>query len=132
MSFNDASTACRVYLSQMADLPPVAYENTDFEPTAGEVYLREVTIPIRSSGLLMSGSLQENVFYYQVTVYAPKGSSQHQAGKVAEKVANHFARGLKLTRNGQMVEIHKTQVKGGFQSDSWYAVPVEVECLFFA
>lgn len=132
MSFNDASTACRVHLSQMVDLPPVAYENIDFQPTLGEVYLREVTIPTFSTGLLMSGSLQENKFYYQVTVYVPKGSSQPMAVKIADKVADHFARGLKIPRNGLTVEVHKSRVKGGFPSDSWYAVPVEVECLFFA
>lgn len=132
MSFNDASTACRVHLSQMADLPPVAYENVDFTPSSGVLYLSEKTLFTSSTGLLMDGALQRNDFIYQVLVYTPKGVSVHTAQKMADNVANHYARGLRVTRNSVTVEAHKVEVKPPFNSDSWFAIPVDVHCLFFA
>ena len=132
MSFNDASTACRVHLSQMAELPPVAYENMDYSPTLGQLFLSEKTLFTSSTGLLMDGALQRNDFIYQILVYAPKGVSVHTAQKMADNVATRFARGLRLTRNSVTVESHKVEVKPPFSSDSWFVIPVDVHCLFFA
>jgi hypothetical protein len=132
MSFNDASTACRVHLSQMDDLPPVAYENMDYSPVSGQLFLSEKTLFASSTGLLMDGALQRNDFIYQVLVYAPKGVSVHTAQKMADNVATRFARGLRLTRNSVTVEAHKVEVKPPFNSDSWFVIPVDVHCLFFA
>lgn len=132
MSFNDASTACRLHLSAMADLPPVGYENANFTPEVGVLHLTEKTLFTSSEGLLMNGALQQNEFIYQVMVYAPKSQSVHKAQQMADKVIKRFERGQRLTRNAVKVEIHKAVANASFTTDTWYVQPISVYCVFYA
>ncbi len=127
MSNKAISTALSTHLKTMTGLPPVAWENAAFTPTNGTLYLRENTlfagdIPI---GLGFGDTVQK-VGIYQVTVCSPLNAGKFAALDMADKVATHFARGTKLTKDSTIVIIGVTSIAPAMIDGNWFIVPVSI------
>lgn len=126
----DINTALSVRLTaiQTAGNPPIAYENTPYEPTEGTLYLRENFIPnIKDPVGIAHASSDDYEGIYQVTVADGRGDRRFDAQEQARLVSAHFPRGAEYTYNGVTVKITKTRVNGAVVEDNWYNIPVTIE-----
>ncbi len=67
----------------------VAWENSAFEPTVGESYLRETLLPAETA-LYTFDSQTENVGIYQVDVFTPINDGKGAAIALADDIADAF------------------------------------------
>ena len=125
--FNDISTALDTRLSVMTGLPPVAWENVEYEPVVGTLYLRPTNISGDTNQATLGTSGQDmTIGIYQVDVIAQAGRGKSTALLMADKVANQFKRGTDLTSNGRVVTVVSVQRAVSSQDSGWYIIPVEI------
>ena len=106
---------------------PTHWENSNFTPPAGQVYLSEsllqgLTIPIGIS----AGSTDELGGIYQVLVYAPMDAGKGGGRDAADTVAGAFQRGARLTYDGFTVTIQSVSQAAAFISGDRWVIPVSV------
>lgn len=106
---------------------PTQYENSAFVPVAGQVYIAEALLsgPTLPVGIAVQAS-DEFGGIYQVTVFAPLGGTKGPAQSTAKRVADHFPRGLTLTRDGIKIVVLRASQGPGFVSGDRYAIPVSI------
>jgi hypothetical protein len=82
------------HLAALADLPPIAWENTHFDaPADGSAYLRVAFLPGQSSwAWLGEGTATHERGVYQVGISAPFGMGSGEAEDLADRVIAHFKR----------------------------------------
>jgi len=125
--FIDISAALDGQLNTMASLPPVAWENTTYEPVVGTLYLR----PTNLQGATVQSSLgtsgtDETIGIYQVDIFAPAGKGKNAAVVMADNIANHFKRGTRLSYNSRIVTVTSAQRGGSLNADGWFMLSVEI------
>ena len=125
MSLTDIGAALS---TQLATLNlPTAWENSRFNPTAGQVYLAESLIAGSTIAVgIASQASDEYGGIYQVLVYAPADAGKGIARSTADTVAATFVRGDRLVYNGVTVTIQSTSQAAGFMSGDRFVVPVSV------
>lgn len=140
----DINTALSVRLKafQTAGQPPIAYENTPYEPTEGTLYLQEAFLPnIKAAVGISHTSSDDYEGIYQITVSDGRGDRRFDAQEQARLLCLHFPRGAEYTYNGVTVKIIQTRVSGAVIQnqgngavieDNWYNIPVTVEWRAFA
>jgi len=128
MSLKAISTALSTHLSQMPNLPPVAWENgPTFKPPANDIYLAEFTLPAGVNGEDMTGNGATSYGgIYQVTVFAPSRTNKFNAKDIAGQIAAYFNRGLKLEKDGVRVEILRSYDSKPQQDADWYSIPLTI------
>lgn len=106
---------------------PTAWENANFEPPAGELYLSEQLLP---SGTIPVGvsSSSSDLFegIYQVLVHAPVGAGKGAGAAAVAMVEALFARGLRVDYGAHTVTIRRTEVNAAFKSGERYLTPISV------
>lgn len=114
--------------TQLATLSlPTAWENSRFNPTAGQVYLAESLIAGDTVAVgIASQASDEYGGIYQVLVYAPADAGKGIARSTADTVAAAFVRGDRLVYDGVTVTIQSTSQAAGFMSGDRFVVPVSV------
>lgn len=131
----DINTALSVRLKafQTAGEPPIAYENTPYQPTEGNLYLQEAFLPnIKAIVGVSHTSSDDYEGIYQITVADGRGDRRFDAQEQARLLSLHFPRGAEYTYNGVTVKIVQTRVNGAVIEDNWYNIPVTVEWRAFA
>lgn len=135
----DINTALSIRLTEIQTdgSPPIAYENTPYEPTEGTLYLRENFIPsIKVQVGIAHASSDDYEGIYQVTVSDGRGDRRFDAQEQARLVSAHFPRGAEYTYNGVTVKITRSRVSGAViqgqgngaaVEDNWYNIPVTIE-----
>ena len=136
----DINTALSVRLTeiQTAGVPPIAYENAEYTPVEGTLYLQELFLPnIKDAVGIAHTSADDYEGLYQVSVMAGRGDRRFAAQEQARLISLHFPRGAEYTYNGVKVKITKTSISqsiiettsiGSFSGrDNWYSVPVTIE-----
>ena len=125
-AFTDISAA----LDSRTDLLslPTAWENGDYTPENGTLYLRTTLLPADTvQSELGSTGLDEHSGIYQIDVLAQSGGGKGQAIIQADLVADQFARGTVLTYNGVNVRIGSVSRGVGNRQDAWFIFPVFIE-----
>jgi hypothetical protein len=91
---SDVHAALDSHLAALADLPPIAWENVQFDaPADGSVYLRVAFLPGQSSwASLGEGTATHERGVYQVGISAPFGMGSSEAEELADRVIAHFKR----------------------------------------
>lgn len=131
--FLDISAALDSQLNNMTDLPPVAWENKDYSPVIGTLYLRPTLI----AGEVVQATLGDNgtdsnTGIYQVDVFAESGKGKNAALVMADKIADQFKRGTDLIYNGRTVRTRNVSRQVGANSaDGWYHLIVEISYIAF-
>ena len=123
----------RLNAFQTAGEPPIAYENTPYEPTEGSLYLQDAFLPnIKAIVGVLSARSDDYEGIYQITVADGRGDRRFDAQEQARLLSLHFPRGAEYTYNGVTVKIVQTRVNGAVIEDNWYNIPVTVEWRAFA
>ena len=114
--------------TQLATLNlPTAWENSRFNPTAGQVYLAESLIAGDTIAVGFANQASDEYGgIYQVLVYAPADAGKGIARSTADTVAAAFVRGDRLVYDGVTVTIQSTSQAAGFMSGDRFVVPVSV------
>lgn len=133
-AFNDINVALnqRMQAYATANSKPVAYENVNYKPVVGTLYLRATVLPADTvqAGLGTTGQdLHEGI--YQVDVFAPIDKPKAVALAEADAIADYFARGLTLSFNGVNVRVRTASIGSGRREENWYILPVFIDYLSF-
>ncbi len=126
----DINTALSVRLAeiQTAGVPPIAYENAEYTPVEGTLYLRESFLPnIKDAVGVAHTSADDYEGLYQVSVMAGRGDRRFDAQEQARLISLHFPRGAEYTFNSIKVKITSARVSQGITDEGWYSVPVTIE-----
>lgn len=102
-SFNAVTQLFRTALAEIPNVPPIAWENTDYTPTLGQVYLRPKMIPF-SSSLNDADKHQENPGLFSIGVYAATGIGEGVLLEWVDIIANKFSN-LSLITGAVMVDL---------------------------
>lgn len=122
--FVDIYGALRVNLANIASVPPIAWENKNYDQDATTLYLRPTMLPNETIQASLGDSgkdLYEGMF--QVDVFVPDGQGRSDW---PDKIADAFKRGTVLTRNGIDVRIQGVSIAPALKEDNFYQVPVEI------
>ena len=104
-----------------------AWENSNFKPTAGQVYLAETLLPNTTLSIGVSSASSDNFGgIYQVLVYAPAGSSKGAAVAASEQVVAAFPKGASLTYSGVTVRILMPSQNPALMDGDRYVIPVSI------
>ena len=125
----DIQTALAVRLKafQTDGSPPIAYENEDYEPVIGTLYLEETFMPNTKDPVGISHTSSDDYEgMYQITVRSAKGGRRFDAQEQARLLALHFPRGAEYTYNSTKVKIVTVEVNQGLMDNERYIVPVTV------
>lgn len=105
----------------------VAWENSSFKPTAGQVYVAEALLPNETLSIGISSTSSDDFGgIYQVLVYAPAGAGKGAAVSAAEQVVAGFPKGASLTYSGVTVRVLRTSQAAALMEGDRYVIPVSV------
>ena len=114
-------------LSNVTDLPEVAYENVSYSPTTGTKYLEPILLTTSRRPTVRGLNPQQRYDgVFSVNCYAPEGNGPADAETLAENVMDAFEATTKLTHNGVTVYIDYAEVQRGLLDSPWYLVPVNI------
>lgn len=125
----DINTALSSRLAefQTAGEPPIAYENAEYEPQVGTLFLQETFLPnIKDAVGVAHTSSDDYEGLYQVTVFDGRGDRRFAAQEQARLISLHFPRGAEYTYNGVKVKITGSQLASGITEDGWFSIPVTI------
>jgi len=131
--FGDLDKMLVAHLNSMVGLPSVAWENKDFDPVHGNIYLR----PTLLAGEVYQASLGENgtdgnLGIYQIDIFIESGKGRSEAVNMADIISNHFKRGTYLTYNGRTLRTKNVSRRVGTNNgDGWYQIPVIINYIAF-
>lgn len=125
--FYDTSRALDNHLNTMVGKPPIAWENTPYDPTKGTLYIRPTNIPGDVSQVTLGESGEDRfIGIYQIDVFGEAGKGRKVVEQMADTIASHFKRGTDLTYNAHSLTVTAVQRRAGQQSEGWYQIPVEI------
>lgn len=106
---------------------PTWFENANFTPTSGVLYLAEAFLPRQTDyRTLEATGTKDYGGVYQVAVMAPRGATKGAGMTAAKQVQDHFPRGLFLTHSGVTVIVYGSyQSTAIVQGDRWM-IPVSI------
>jgi len=125
----DINTALSVRLAELqtAGVPPIAWENAEYTPVEGSLYLRESFLPnIKDAVGVAHTSADDYEGLYQVSVMDGRGDRRFDAQEQARLISLHFPRGAEYTYNGVTVKITGTRLASAITEDGWYQIPVTI------
>lgn len=105
----------------------IAWPNVQYAPLAQETYLQVAfnAAEPRQAEVGSSGrNLQRGL--YVVSVCAQAGHGLGESLAIADRIADHFPRGLDLAAGAFAVTIAKAWAAPSFPRDSWYVTPVTI------
>lgn len=109
MSLKAIRNALNARLSTLSSLPSVAWENVVFTPKTTETHLRVNFLPAPTRPAANHKSAMDfESGIYQIDIYAPQDQGPNPASDLAERIRQHFNRGLALSNSGVVVNIEAT------------------------
>jgi len=125
--FSEIQAALDARLAGLSGLPPVAWENVNYEPTEGDAWIRPTNLPsgAQSVGIATGQSIRTRGFY-QIDIFTPAGNGPGAALTLADQIADHFSYGLRLTRGGSVAVLGTPVQDPASASGAWFRVAVIV------
>lgn len=129
--FHDIAAALDDHLSQMTvpALPPVAWENYEYNPTEDTLYLRPVNLQGETIAVT---ERDQTVGVYQIDIFAPEGEGKNELVVMSDGLADWFAQDTEFSYNGVTVRV-KNVSRSPIEilADGWSRLMVEVEYYAF-
>ena len=104
---------------------PIAYENGDYEPTAGVAYAEVETFVNDVSAFSLNDSDQTDG-YLQVILRYQEGGHSIDAKAMADTILASFAIGQRITYDGQSVTVRQKSRAKGASEAGWYKLVLRV------
>ena len=125
----DVQSALNDALYDAFPTSPIAWENTNYNPTVGTLYLRPWFLPAETDVICIGGipPWQSRQGVFQVSVFSPIGAGFGAAKSKATEVVAAFQANSSFVYNGLTVIVRKSWPGPGIQEDNgWYHVPVSI------
>ena len=124
--YRDISAALSTALNTLATSLAinVAWENSNYEPTVNESYLRETLLPAEGAFYTLD-SQGENLGIYQIDVIAPTNQGKGAAIALADDIADAFEDST-LTYGSTTVYTRAVSRAVGRRDGNWYIMPISV------
>jgi len=117
------------HLSNVIDLPEIAYENVSYVPKNGVPYLQAMYMPVTRKPAVRGLNPQQRYdSLFAINCYAPEGSGPSEADTLAKNVIEAFEAVTSISSNGLTVRIDYAERQQGFLNSPWYFVPVNIAC----
>ena len=125
--FRDIDAALVAQLNSMAGKPPIAWENSAYEPVLGTLYIRAYNLFGDTTQATLGDAGEDmTIGIFQLDIFAEAGKGKKAAMDMADTVADQFKRGTDLTYNGVTVTVRTVQRRTANITGGWYQLPVEV------
>jgi hypothetical protein len=126
--FASQSAALDGHLATMAGLPPVAWDNIEYEPVLGTAYLRPTDIRGTTNPVTISTAGKDwTIGIYQIDVFTPAAAGKAAGIELADLLADHFAPVLILTSGGVEVMTLSVSMRTSEKEGAWARKIVEIE-----
>ncbi|PHR93490.1 MAG: hypothetical protein COA78_32835 [Blastopirellula sp.] len=126
----DISKALRERLEAKAGLPPIVYENKD---SGAVVRPRLVLTMVRGSRVdptLTGGGTTRHTGFMQVSIVSELDQHAFPSENLADDIADHFPRGLKLAgESGGTVTISGAEIGIAYRDGPDWRLPVKIDYL---
>lgn len=123
----DINSALNAHLATLPDRPKTAWDNKAFDPDGESLWLQVSHLPRNTDApMLGDTSSQDYGGIYQITIMAAKNVYETPALIEADRIMDHFARGLELTHNGTTIRTRNAYRSAGLQDGNFYAIPVSI------
>jgi len=130
--FFNLQAALHSRLSTMTSVPPVAWPNYGYTPTAGTLWLRPTVLPADTAAATMGDSgTDEQTGVYQIDIFAPLDEGDGAARAMADALADRFKPVTELTYNGLTVRCISGSIGGLIREDNWLHLPVKIRYLSY-
>jgi len=129
MNETDISAALGKHLAALGGVPAIVWENKDKPDSVKRPYvqIQMVRVSRRSMDLAGGGGITARGFL-QVTVVTDIDQFSTPAETIADSIAAHFRKGVKLTENGGTVTIMDApNVLPGLRDGPDWRVPVQID-----
>lgn len=131
--YDQIRATLEVELSNVSDIPDIAYENVPYKPTTGQSFVVPKFVPVTRRPAVRGLNPQhryEGVF--RVFCYVPEDSGPSAADGLANKVIDAFESTTDLTFDGVTVSIDYAERGVGFTEKPFYYVPVNIGWYIYA
>ena len=131
--YNDIRAALETRLSNISNIPSIAYENIPFTPVVGTSYVQSKFIPtLRRSAVMGSPSPQQRYQgLYAVTPHTPEKLGPSVADDLSNDIIESFeaTTDISFTNSSNetiIVSIDYAERQQGFLDSPWYYVPINI------
>jgi hypothetical protein len=126
--FVDINAALTNHLNTMTGKPSIAWENVEFTPVKGTLYIRPTLLPGDSIPATIGTAGHDiNRGVYQIDIFAPPNDSTKAALDMADLISTRFKHGSVLTSNSVTVEIQSVSRRPALNDpNGWYKLMIEI------
>lgn len=125
----DISDALTTHLLTLADIPPVVWENTDLPADRTRPYLVVQTVRTsrRSPDLAGGGGVIARG-YLQVTIVHEVNATALPAEELADTIAAHFPKGLRIAGGGGEVTVmDEPNILTAYRDGADWRLPIQID-----
>lgn len=123
--FLDISAALDNRLNNMIGLPPVAWENKDYEPIKDTLFLKPVNL--QGDTVAITASQDETIGVYQIDISAPAGEGKGEIVLMTDMLANHFKQDTEMAYLTQTVRVRNvSRTPTSNDENGWLHATVDV------
>lgn len=135
--YDSIRAALEVKLSNVAGIPPIAYENVSFSPTTGQAFVQPRFIPVSRRPAVRGPNPQQRYDgVFRVFCYVPEGQGPAAADDLVNKVIDAFdaTTDISFTSGGNtiIVSVDYAERDNGFVDSPWYYVAVNIGWYIYA
>jgi hypothetical protein len=129
--FSTIRQALEKTLSGISGIPPIAWENVEYDPSEVNKFLRAKLEPVeqRPAAIGADAAVKHSGLFL-VDCFVRTQTTQSgplAADELAQTVQDAFPYGLILTEGGNQIRIRYSERKGAIYDAPWYFVPVTIE-----
>ena len=131
--YDDIRAALEVKLSQIPDIPDIAYENVTYQPTTGTPFVKPKFVPV-SRKPAVRGTNPQQLYkgVFRVSCFTPEGKGPAEADELANKVLDVFDATKDINLGATTVCIDYADRDSGFTDSPWYYVTVNIGWFIYA
>ena len=116
-----------VQLSNISNVPQIAYENVPYVPTTGTSYIKVDYLPTSRRPAVRGLNPQQRYDgIFAINCYAPEGNGPSAAETIAENVMTAFEATSSFTTNNVTVSIDYAEADQALVDSPWFLVPVNI------
>lgn len=125
--YKDIRRGLEYKLSQIQDIPDIAYENVSYDPTTGTSWVRPTFIPTSRRPAVRGSSPQQLYLgVFRVDCFVSEGIGPHYGDNLANDIIEAFEATTDITFNNKRISIDYVEREEGRLSSPWYFIPVNI------
>lgn len=118
--------------SLSGSLPPISWENVEFEPSTDTGYIEPRLVPSDRRPAVRGLNPQTRYLgYYLIEIHSPKGLGPNGADEVASTLIEYFEQTTDLSYGGYTVSLRYAERDLGVPEGAFYTVPVRIGYYIF-